>query len=186
MADTPVMKIVPPYTPELLPEVQGLINVFLRSLSDPSVLELGGGWSTIWFAGLTGNVHSVEHNMDWWREILRVIHGMDFIGNVRVEPIHASRIDKYVGRSEDLDGEYDLILIDCVDEARLPSLFASLTRLSPGGWLVLDDSHWPMFEGVEAVMKNLGFNSRTIKGNHTRKTGEVCFHQTTIFSKGPL
>lgn len=191
MADTPVMKIVPPYTPELLPEVQGLIEKNIKSIQafearEPKILELGSGWSTVWFASMM-NLHttliSLEHNREWLWEVRDTLKNNFNIHEETPWFLEPKQFSKKVASQF---WEFDLILIDCIDEARLPSLFASLTRLSPGGWLVLDDSHWDMFEGVPTVMRNLGYNFRTISGEHVRKTGEMKFHQTTIFSKGAL
>lgn len=176
MATTPVFKMVPPWTPELLPSVQYDIKGFLKRRSIPMVLELGSGWSTVWFHKMQDMIlHSFEHDRGWREEVKRVVGD-----NVRVWLSDSESMHLYVSNLED---KYDLVLIDCVDEARLPSLFACLTKVAADGWIVLDDSHWEMFKYVPEVMAQMGYGFRPYSGQHTRKTGEVCYHRTHIFSK---
>jgi predicted O-methyltransferase YrrM len=185
MATDPVMRIDRPFEPELLRDVQSIIQNFLRYRADlitgpQRVLELGSGWSTPWFASMPNvTVTSVEHHQDWANEVSRVIR--------------AERMDNtlYLVSPEEfaetVDGmpknHYDLALVDCVDESRIPCLEPCMRRLKPDGWLVVDDSHWEMFDGLPDRMKAMGYLSTMIQGNHRRKTGEVKFHQTHIFFK---
>ena len=181
----PAMKITPPYTPELLPEVQRLIESFLDYRTRPNVLELGSGWSTIWFASMPNvYVESYEHNRGWFES---VYEASTDAGVQYSKSLHLVEGRMFVSRvEEERKGRYDLVLVDCVDEARVPSLLACLSKVKNDGWIVVDDSHWDMFRHVLPLMEQLGYRSRTISGQHTRKTGEVKFHQTTIFSKSEV
>lgn len=183
MATTPVMRIVEPFTPELLPSVQTEIEAFLKTRKIPFVLEVGSGWSTVWFAQRAGLVHSLEDDQDWYGEVLRALDdNYDGTNAWRVEHVKKPKdMPKEVARME---CEYDLVLIDGgPDDTRLASLFASLMKVVENGWIVVDDTHWKCFEGLFTVMWDMGYGRREFFGDHTRKTGEVCFHQTDIYSK---
>lgn len=182
MATTPVIKMTPPWTPELLPEVQRTIESFL--IGKHEVLELGSGWSTLWFAAMPGvYVRSIEHSREWRDEVDKaaVAAGLAHSMFLTWEP----EPSEFVQTIQDLEGPlyHDLILIDCVDEARLPSLIYCINRITNDGWIVVDDSHWEMFNEIPGLMHKLGFNSMRFSGQHTRKTGEVKFHQTSIYFK---
>lgn len=183
MATTPVFKMVPPWVPELLPSVQAEIETFLASRGLPFVLEVGSGWSTVWFAQRAGLVHSLEDDQDWYGEVLRALDdNYDGTNAWRVEHVKNPKdMPKEVARME---CEYDLVLIDGgPDDTRLASLFASLTKVVDVGWIVLDDAHWSQFKYVPNVMEEMGYKCKRLQGQHTRKTGEVCFHCTDIYCK---
>lgn len=174
MATTTVMKIVPPYTPELLLSVQKEIERFFTN-KFPFVLELGSGWSTIWFSEM-GDVLSYEHDFNWHSAV------MDAMTNV--DEVVLKQPDNFAPSVSLLtNNAFDLVLIDCVDEARLPCLFACLTKVKDDGWIVVDDTHWPMFRCLEEIMMEMGYKWKWFQGEHTRKNGEVKYHSTTIFCK---
>lgn len=182
MATTPVFRMVPPWTPELLSSVQTEVETFLAGRGLPFVLEVGSGWSTVWLAERAGLIYSVEDDKGWRDEVERVLSDrFDKVCANRVDLVEGKHVPRWVSQQSEM---YDLVLIDGgPDDTRLASLFASLTKVVDGGWIVLDDSHWEMFKGVPDVMRSMGYGSRQYIGDHTRKTGEVCFHSTTIFSK---
>lgn len=184
MATDPAMKITPPYTPELLPEVKLVIEKFLLSrrslLTGPQrVLELGSGWSTVWFASMS-SVTSLEHDSGWADQVSIAIRSTRLDNTLYLTPP-----EEFADVVGDLPKQhFDLILIDCVDEARMPSLIPCCHRLKPDGWLVIDDTHWQMFDDLPTRMLREGFGPPTrINGKHARKTGEVKFHQTDIYTR---
>jgi predicted O-methyltransferase YrrM len=175
MATTPVMPIVPPYTPELLPEVVKTLDQKIKDVGDTcKVLELGSGWSTIWFARLGCDILSVEHDVNWFLEVTKTLRRLELDAHVlRVDPYKMS--DVVVSVSPD----YDIILVDCIDEQRIPCLKHARFRIRDNGWIVVDDTHWDEMKPIWEIMS--GWKSTVIKGMHTRKTGEVKEHETTIF-----
>ncbi len=182
MATDKVFKMKPPWLPELLPEVTEFISTRLRAINTfgnrtPLVLELGAGWSTVWLSNLGVELTSFEHNEGWYKEVrshLGKNRGCIYLGDP----------ERYANTISDAPvSHFDMVYIDCVDEARIPCLFACLTKVREDGFIVLDDSHWEMFEASIQVMWEMGYKSISWKGEHTRKTGEKKHHQTTIFSK---
>lgn len=187
MATERPMRIDPPYTPELLDTVQRSIGKYLtyrkEQFTGPQrVLELGGGWSTIWLASMA-TVETVEHDAGWHDEICRAILRAGLSNSITLSP--PQEFPDVVSAFP--NAFFDLILVDCVDEARLPCIPAAIPKLKSDGWFVIDDSHWDMFDSTPDAMKSLGFDYRIrLDGQHRRKTGEVCLHQTDIYSRNPV
>lgn len=173
MATTPVMPITPPYTPELLASVQ----IVIRRYVNPGckVLELGAGWSTIWFAMMNCSVVSVEHDKDWFNEVNRVLTQEKLTAHVlRVEPEGFPNIVR--AASDDCD----IVYVDCIDEQRIPCIREAIHKVRVGGILVVDDTHWTEMKPIFSIVK---WGGETFKGTHQRKTGEILEHQTTIFKR---
>lgn len=190
MSTTPVFPIVPPYMPELLAEVQARIEAFIgearRSLPPaagyaPAVLEFGSGWSTIWFGLLGCAITSFEHDPDWFAEVFRVLEEQQAAGLChRFARVQLAQ--PYIFPPSPWKGHtYDLVYVDCVDECRVPCVEVSMGLLRSGGMFVLDDSHWEILKPAREMLSI--WPSETISGQHARKTGEVCFHQTTIYRR---
>ena len=130
----PVIPINPPYIPELLPVVQLIVERILADGGD--VFEYGSGFSTLWFAEFA-DVVTVEHEKEWYDEVVRALDesGREADHHLVYPPAIPSVIDDY-----DL---FDLILVDCWDDERIPAVRAAMPHVKPGGWLLLDDANWP-------------------------------------------
>lgn len=177
-----LMKIRPPFGPELLEEATAKIVSLLAERDHSRVLELGAGFSTLWFAGFADvELVSLETDYGWWREVTEAAEKEDFI----VEPhVWLVKPEEMLPVIKDFpDGHFDLVLVDCLDELRLPALHAAMPKVRPGGWLLLDDTHWPALEGAAEGMAKVGWPAETIKGRHVRHTGIEHFHQTSFFRK---
>lgn len=192
MATHPVIRIIPPYTPELLSSAQESIEKFIESVKKlhperrPRVLEFGSGWSTIWFAQMGCYILSVEHSYEWYHEVKDTL--IDIGYNLRKSASllftpEQSDIRKTLDllTSSHTLQSLDLIYVDCIDDRRLMCVESTLPLLREGGRMVVDDTHWPSLAAVFDMMK--GWDRETIYGMHTRKTGEVCYHHTSIFTK---
>jgi hypothetical protein len=192
MSTEKVMPIVPPYTPELLPEVQHAIKSYLYGIMNltegrlPRVLEFGSGWSTVWLARMGVLLNSAEHDVAWktavWVAIVNCILDRDCqVGRSMVHLLPPERIHEMAWSVA--TGSQDLVLVDCIDEARVRCALESIAALRPDGWLVLDDSHWPMLQDVQAELCSRGYERRVIAGQHIRKTGQEHWHETAFFCK---
>lgn len=180
MATTPVISIVPPYTPELLPSVQQAIQRYIQP--GCKVLELGSGWSTIWFAMWNCKVLSVEHDNDWFNEVNRVLNKEQLTAHVlKVEPNEFPNIVRAASN------DCDIVFVDCIDEQRIPCIREAIGKVKVGGILVVDDTHWedmkPVFDIMSLRHQDGKWGGETIRGIHQRKTGEIKEHQTTIFKR---
>ena len=133
------------------------------------VFEFGTGGSTIWLAKRVAELVSVEHNKHWFR-ILKEGMVAEFgkiPGNVRLmlrtgtpvlndvwvksettgESIGLDFIDSILEYPDDY---FDLVIVD--GRARKSCLFNSLSKVKPGGYIVLDDSQREWYrEGVDMM-----------------------------------
>jgi predicted O-methyltransferase YrrM len=164
-----------PYTPELLLVVQLAIERILADGGD--VFEYGSGFGTIWFAKMANTV-SVEDDDEWYAEVRKALKRTKQKVDYHLVPTNemAQVIDDY-----DL---FDLILVDCEDSQRAPALERSMSHVKPGGWLILDDSHWPNMKQIQKQLSAWPWT--VIAGKHTRHWdhhGKVRDHQTSMYRR---
>lgn len=171
-----VIPIEAPYRPELLKQVRLMIE---EKLADGGrVFEFGSGASTVWLAGMADKVRAVEHDSDWYTETRRALKEAGRRAGVVLW--EWQRMAEAIRNRGNFS--YDLILIDCLDRVRIQALSIARDWVKPGGWIVLDDSHWPMLWGADELMAD--FSKRGVyNGLHTRVTGAERWHQTTIYER---
>ena len=130
---------------------------FLDSVtrSDMRVLEIGGGNSTLWFLYKGMNVITIENSEEWASAIERHIGSLD---NPRLAENHHMEIKEgteaitYIENMP--DESFDIILVDCLNEftSRRLCLRAARRKVRKGGWLVLDNSDYPIhWAGVDMM-----------------------------------
>jgi predicted O-methyltransferase YrrM len=114
-----------------------------RIRPDWSVLELGAGRSTIWFAGRAGRIVSLEDNA-FWAGRTRVRSKQLGLRNVEVREL---AVDRFAAEVETLpEASFDLVVMDFLESAevtRIDVLRPAMKRVAPGGFLLLDDSDRP-------------------------------------------
>ena len=169
---TSVIPIKPPFTPEFLSVTQLAIEGFLADGGD--VFEYGSGHSTLWFAGFS-DVVTVEDNADWYQEIVSALDssGLEADTHYVLVADMPQIIDYY--------DMFDLILVDCRDDQRCWAALAAMTHVKPGGWLVLDDSDWPLWTPAKDRLRTWPYTE--MRGPHIRKTGELRSHETRIYER---
>lgn len=121
----PVGNCIPWYT---YPAIEFLSNV---DFTTQSILEFGGGNSTVWWAERAHHVVSVENNADWFKFI-----GGKVNQKPNVEFFLCEDPNDYANQG--LGRKFDVIVIDGGD--RLLCARNSLSRLEEGGVVILDDS----------------------------------------------
>ena len=173
----PTIPIKPPYTPELLPIVQYAIEGILGKGGE--VFEYGSGYSTLWFAKFA-SVISVEDDEEWYKELQKALKK----AKLDSEPIvHLVEPDKMSETIDDYE-LFDLVLVDCRDDQRMPAVVRAIPHVKIGGWLLLDDSHWPNMAHIQDYLK--GWSNTTISGRHHRHWthhGAVRDHQTSFYQR---
>lgn len=124
---------------------------------DLNLFEYGSGYSTCFYADKVKSVVSVEHDEKW----LKVIQS-EVPGNVQ-----------FIFREKDIDGDYcraigstgdryDVVIVDGRD--RRNCLKQSITALSPGGVILLDDTQREGFqELIDFAIQN-GFKTLNMEG----------------------
>jgi hypothetical protein len=122
------------------------------------VFEWGSGGSTVWLIERGANVTSIEHDSDWMSRVLdrcpdadlRLVRGSDQ-GTLQ-NPGGIYFFDDYVAA---IDGEpdksIDVVIVDGM--CRLDCLQRAISKIKPGGILILDDTENPMNDpgGIEGI-----------------------------------
>ena len=169
----PVIPIKPPYTPEFLHVAQMAIEGFLAR-RDGDVFEYGSGHSTLWFAQFA-NVVTVEHDEEWYAELVRALSesGLEADTHYVAAAVMPGVISQY--------DMFDLVLVDCQDDRRILAAQLAIHHVKPGGWLVMDDSNWPLWEPAKAMLRTWPYTE--MRGPHIRKTGQLRSHETRIYRR---
>ncbi len=110
------------------------------------MLEFGSGRSTIWFAERAGHITSVEHNSAWHAKVSQLfkdkgIANVDYrLAEIGV-PERPRSDEPYIAvASEFADASFDVILVDGM--YRGDCVLAVISKLKPGGLLVIDNIQW--------------------------------------------
>jgi predicted O-methyltransferase YrrM len=165
-----------PERPWIVPAAIGWLRRRMRS--DWSVLELGSGRSTVWFARRAGRVVSFEDNEHW--------HGRT---RERLDDLGLSNFDLRLRAVEELPREvqalgeelFDLVVVDFLESpavTRVDCLKPAMNRVRAGGYLLLDDSDRPGY--AEAYQLLAGWRERRFTGIKD-EWPEAC--ETTIFRR---
>lgn len=116
------------------------------------VFEWGSGASTLWLAARAKEIISIEHDSAWATKVQARLDSSSFGAKVSLVhiPSEASGeitsqkrgfarqfFDNYVAAIDAFDGQFDFIVID--GRAREACLSKAVSRLSPGGRILLDD-----------------------------------------------
>jgi predicted O-methyltransferase YrrM len=167
-----------PERPWIVPAALGWLRRRIRS--DWSVLELGSGRSTVWFARHAGRVVSFE-DIEYWHARTRE----------RLAELGLDNVELRLGPVEELPTEvealpeaaFDLVVVDFLESphvTRVDVLKPAMKRVRPGGYLLLDDSDRPGY--AEAYELLSGWRERRFSGIKD-EWPEAC--ETAIFRRPP-
>lgn len=110
--------------------IEYLLGLDLASFE---VLELGGGGSTAFWAGIARSVLTLETSAEWVAA-LNARH----LSNVEARYCGAEKLPEAVAT---LERRFDAIVIDCAAN-RFELAQRAVGRLNPGGFVLLDNSDW--------------------------------------------
>lgn len=126
---------------------------FLEAEMRPTwtVLEWGSGRSTTWFGARAGHLTSVEHDERWFAIVQRRLATAELSSvSLRLVPVehpsHAppeaiTTVPAYVAVADSFaDASLDLAIVDGV--YRPLCVLAAVTKIRPGGLLLVDDTTW--------------------------------------------
>lgn len=155
-----------PERPWIVPAAIGWLR--RRIKGDWSVLELGAGRSTPWFAQRAGTLVSLEDNEHWHRWASSRIAALklgrkdrNLEVDLRLTPIEA--FGEAVSALP--DGSFDLVVLDFLESprvTRIDLLRPARHKVRPGGLLLLDDSDRPGY--AEAYELLAGWRERRFVG----------------------
>ena len=133
---------------------------FLRTAIQPDweIFEVGSGASTAWYARRARRVTAIESDPVWhWH----VAGSLAELPNATVEAVAAHDFPMRLAREP--DEAFDLIIVDgddeglSPDEGRVGCVRAAASKVKPGGILLLDNSDWPRYSPVDAILENWRF-----------------------------
>ena len=149
-----------PERPWIVPGAIGFLGRRIRS--DWSVLELGAGRSTPWFARRAAHVLSCEDNEFWADETRNRLQELG-LANVKLEQLP---VEGFAGAIDALpSASFNLVVVDFLEApavTRIDVLKPAMKRVRPGGLLLLDDSDRPGY--AEAFELLAGWRFRKFVG----------------------
>jgi predicted O-methyltransferase YrrM len=149
-----------------------------RMRADWSVLELGSGRSTAWFARRAGSLISFEDNEYWYPQTRE---RLDAAGLTNVD-LRLRAVEDFPGEVAALpDESFDLVIVDFLEApavTRIDALKPAMEKVRPGGYLLLDDSDRPGY--AEAFDLLAGWRFRRFSGVKD-EWPEAC--ETGVFRK---
>lgn len=112
------------------------------------MFEYGSGNSTLYYSSFVKEVHTVEHDRQWFEKILQVKPNNTHIKNIDLiyggEYSRASLINNV---------KYDIVIVDGRD--RVNSMVNSIDSIGDSGVIVLDDSERDTYkEGIKNLLDN--------------------------------
>ena len=138
---------------------------------DAHVLEVGSGWSTIWYARRCGRLISLEHDPGWYAKVKKDL-ARSGIDNCDLHLVERAAMPETVARLE--DGELDVVVIDGVD--RMACLAVARSKVKRGGYVVLDDSDWSEHREADVLLR--GWERRRFVGV---KPAPLLASETTVY-----
>ncbi len=129
-----------------------------RLTKEMTIFEYGAGNSTFWYAERVKNVHSVEHDKDWYEDLSKKIPQnvsikyVDLVANQRgyIENIKENQIF------------YDIIIVD--GRRRNDCVMFGIDYLTPKGVLILDNSEREDYIPAKKFLTEKGFKSLDFVG----------------------
>lgn len=121
---------------------------YLAGKPEAVILEFGSGTSTLWFAKQTPNLYSVEHNKKYYELNKKELAKDDYY------PVAYYLCPRpYYNICEQFpDDFFDLILVD--GRNRKGCIAHSISKLKPGGVLMLDNSERIKYRAVFPLIAN--------------------------------
>ena len=176
----PAKPINPPFKPMLTVDA----TLFLEHLLTPesAVFEWGSGPSTLWLAQRVGHLHTMEHALDWYREVVEALTKYGYRADVKT---HLTTGERFPGKIAVFpDEHFDLVLVDGLDRTRVACIESAMPKVKPGGWLVLDDSEWEMLKPACEWLKD--WDVKIIRGTKRSWNGGKTVTAQTSFYQRPL
>jgi predicted O-methyltransferase YrrM len=144
-----------PERPWIVPASIGFLRRRIRS--DWSVLELGAGRSTPWFARRVGRVLSLEDN-EFWADQTRERLREEELENVE---LRVGPVEELPAKVAELpDSDFDLVVVDFLEApavTRIDVLKPAMKKVKPGGLLLLDDSDRPGYSEAFELLEGWRF-----------------------------
>jgi ubiquinone/menaquinone biosynthesis C-methylase UbiE len=167
---------ITPERPWIVPAAIAWLRRRIRP--DWSILELGAGRSTVWFARRAGRVLSFEDNTFWVTQTRGRLEELG-LGNVELREL---AVEELPGAIAELpEAAFDLVVVDFLEAptvTRIDALKPAMKRVRAGGLLLLDDSDRPGYAPAYELLT--GWRERRFTGIKD-EWPEAC--ETAIFRR---
>ena len=144
-----------------------------RDYEDKTILEFGGGQSTLWWAKVAKRVVTFENDPQWYGKLKKIvsenvslyfIESNDRLGQVK-------KIDEILNHNE--SNSFDVVIIDSLDRPAMVPI--AIRVMAKNGFIVVDDSEG---YGFREDFENSGLNRVDFFGH---VPGVILPHCTSIF-----
>lgn len=142
-------------------------------LSGKTVLEYGGGASTIWWSKRVARVLTIDHNQDWYNFMLSELDGGDYYVPALInthEGDQSEARDWYVEARRTRDWKFDIVVVDGIH--RYECAKYAVEALKPK--IIIIDNHQQdyvfMCPALDELMKGVRME-RYIQPDHTDHSG---------------
>ena len=120
--------------PKLSKSLLRFMDQFLGKKKKKTVLEIGSGGSTLWFAKRAKSIISFEHNRKYFLVVKEQLEEARYKNTTLC-------YDKeyWCGSLQKIQGLFDIVLVD--GRERVITVLSVWDYVKPGGCLILDDAH---------------------------------------------
>jgi hypothetical protein len=142
--------------------------------SEKRIFEFGAGGSTLFWMRRSKQVISVENHLEWSQKLTPQL-------NERAQIMHLEGVE-FPRAISTVEGLFDVIVVDS-SAMRYDCASQALTKLAPGGMIILDNSDWHF--NTAAMLKTAGLLQVDMTGfkpsySHTSTTS-LFFHREFDF-----
>jgi len=170
-------------------------RAFFEELVQPDwrIFEWGLGPGSLWFAERAREVVSVENVQEWAEYVASLSftrfpsHNIALVAGHKNTPGWRAALDDYVNMIDRYPNDYfDLVFSDGWAESRALCPVRAMTKVKPGGWVVVDDVNWnpakvgaePLVEAGWRQVRKAGIVSPEMSWDeHGRKTTTAFFQR---------
>jgi hypothetical protein len=129
-----------------------VIDALAERAKAATVFEYGGGGSTLWFARRAARVVTVEHDEQWHAALVKATSHLDSV-DVLLKPLASEDGASYVTAIDRYKEEcFDIVAVD--GRHRVECVRRAMTKVRPGGLLLLDDSDRPKYGSAREILSN--------------------------------
>lgn len=134
---------------------------------DSTVLEVGAGASTAWFAERVKHVLSFENNRCWYAVV------KDDLEVRGIKNVDLLLCPKYPTEGLEFGGVFDVVLIDGPTVGRTQYIKDTIRHVKPGGLFIVDDAQRCEYDEGLKTLDTLGWKHKDFYGKHKLKATSV-------------
>jgi hypothetical protein len=116
------------------------------NLSQKNIFEYGSGYSTVFWAKCSSKVVSVENDKFWFKELTNSISS-------NVNLLLRDNKESFINAINETNDMWDIIILDGYG-FRYECALESVSKLKPGGMIILDDSDNIQYKRICDFLKN--------------------------------